>query len=450
LKIAGLFETVTVTPTRSEKRLGEVPVSVNVLEKETIRQSPAVVADDVLRQIPTFSLFRRSSSLSSHPTRQGVSLRGIGPSGVSRTLVLVDGVPFNDPFGGWVYWTRVPLESVDRIEIIDGSSSSLYGNYGMGGVINIVSDKPARRTVDLKTQYGNHSSPKADFFAQRRVGQAWRVGRRQLLRHRRLPDRHRKRARDHRQQRDGRLQEHQPQARLPRERSPQRVRANRLFQREPGQRKRSARSMTRSGPRSTAGVRVRMPDESDLQATIFSDSNTFHATFLAVNPGAVQHTALYPPRSIVRLATDQRVPTDSFGTMVQWSRNFGRYNFFSAGLDWRRVDGDSLEDGYVNGTPIATVGPTAPALLSFNRISGGTQHSTGLFAQDVFSINKVVLTFSVRADNWKNYEGHITETSATTGLPTANNRGDLRTRRHRRESRVGALYRVSDKVSVVG
>ena len=75
-------------------------------------------------QVPTFSLFRRSSSLSSHPTAQGVSLRGIGPSGVSRTLVLVDGVPFNDPFGGWVYWTRVPLESVDRIEVIDGSSSS--------------------------------------------------------------------------------------------------------------------------------------------------------------------------------------------------------------------------------------------------------------------------------------------------------------------------------------
>ena len=134
-----LFETVTVTPTRSAKRLGDVPVSANIVEKETIRQSPAVVADDVLRQVPTFSLFRRSSSLSSHPTAQGVSLRGIGPSGVSRTLVLVDGVPFNDPFGGWVYWTRVPLESVDRIELIDGSSSSLYGNYGMGGVINIIS-----------------------------------------------------------------------------------------------------------------------------------------------------------------------------------------------------------------------------------------------------------------------------------------------------------------------
>src|SRR5256885_2952855 len=128
LSPAGLAETVTVTPTRTEQRSGAVPASVSVLTSEDIRTSPAVVADDVLRQIPTFSLFRRTSSLSSHPTAQGVSLRGIGPSGVSRTLGLVDGVPFNDPFGGWVYWTRVPLESADRIEVVDGSSSSLYGN----------------------------------------------------------------------------------------------------------------------------------------------------------------------------------------------------------------------------------------------------------------------------------------------------------------------------------
>src|SRR6185503_18321268 len=162
---AQLLEQVTVTASRTEQRLGDIPASINVLHADEIRNSPAVVADDVLRQIPSFSLFRRTSSLSSHPTAQGVSLRGIGPSGVSRTLVLVDGVPFNDPFGGWVYWTRVPIDSVDRIEVVDGSSSSLYGNYAMGGVINIVSSRPSRRTLELKPQYGNRNSPKLDFFA---------------------------------------------------------------------------------------------------------------------------------------------------------------------------------------------------------------------------------------------------------------------------------------------
>ena len=121
LEPATLLETVTVTPTRTEQRLGDVPASVSVVTSEAIEASPALLADDVLRQVPSFSLFRRTSSLVAQPTAQGVSLRGIGPSGQSRTLVLLDGIPFNDPFGGWVYWTRVPLESVDRVEITEDS-----------------------------------------------------------------------------------------------------------------------------------------------------------------------------------------------------------------------------------------------------------------------------------------------------------------------------------------
>ena len=134
LQPARLFDSVTVTPTRTEQRLGDIAASTHVIDQEEIRHSPAVMADDVLRTIPTFSLFRRTSSLSAHPSAQGVSLRSIGPSGVSRSLVLIDGVPFNEPFSGWVYWSRIPLESVDRIEMIDGSSSSIWGNYALGGV----------------------------------------------------------------------------------------------------------------------------------------------------------------------------------------------------------------------------------------------------------------------------------------------------------------------------
>ncbi len=165
LKPAGYAEQLVVTATRSEQRITNVPASINIVTNEQIEQSPAVVADDVLRQVPTFSLFRRTSSIAANPTAQGVSLRGIGPSGVSRTLVLLDDVPFNDPFGGWVYWTRVPMMNAERIEIIDGATSSLYGNYAMGGVINIVTNRPTPRTLIFKPQYGNRSTPKMDLFA---------------------------------------------------------------------------------------------------------------------------------------------------------------------------------------------------------------------------------------------------------------------------------------------
>src|SRR5688572_25111068 len=173
LRPAGYTEQLVVTATRSEQRIADVPASVSVVTNEQIAQSPAVVADDVLRQVPTFSLFRRTSSIAANPTAQGVSLRGIGPSGVSRTLVLLDDIPFNDPFGGWVYWTRVPMMNAERIELIDGASSSLYGNYAMGGVINIVTNRPAPQTVIFKPQYGNRSTPKMDLFASHVFG---RVG----------------------------------------------------------------------------------------------------------------------------------------------------------------------------------------------------------------------------------------------------------------------------------
>ena len=100
---AAILETVTVTPSRTAQTVANIPASINVVTGEEMHASPALIADDALRQVASFSLFRRTSSLVAQPTTQGVSLRGIGPSGQSRTLVLLDGIPFNDPFGGWVY-----------------------------------------------------------------------------------------------------------------------------------------------------------------------------------------------------------------------------------------------------------------------------------------------------------------------------------------------------------
>ena len=446
LKIATLFETVTVTPTRAEKRLGEVPVSANIVEKETIRRSPAVVADDVLRQVPTFSLFRRSSSLSSHPTSQGVSLRGIGPSGVSRTLVLVDGVPFNDPFGGWVYWTRVPLEGVDRIEVIDGSSSSLYGNYGMGGVINIIPTRAGRRSLDLKTQYGNRNTPKADVFASdvwgklgvAVQGSAFDTAGFPIVAaaERGIIDNN---AEVNFQNVDGKVD----------------YRANdsvNLFLRagyfkEDRVNGKIGEVNDTKWTSVSGGLRVRMPDQSDLQATVFGDDSTFHSTFLAVTAPS----ATVASRSIVRLATDQNVPTTAIGTMVQWSRPVGMKNFVSAGFDWRHVNGDSLEDVYI-ATPGAPIEPpTAPATLSLQRNSGGTQDSLGFFLQDVISLNDLVVTLSARVDSWQNRDGHIIETMVSTGLPSAGNRPSLEDRDDTVVNpRAAVLYRISDRVSVWG
>src|SRR5712691_9642889 len=79
-----------------------------------------------------------TGSREANPTSQGVSLRGIGASGASRALVLDDGIPLNDPFGGWIYWGRIPLAAIERVEILRGGASDLYGSAAMGGVIDCV------------------------------------------------------------------------------------------------------------------------------------------------------------------------------------------------------------------------------------------------------------------------------------------------------------------------
>jgi outer membrane receptor protein involved in Fe transport len=114
-----------VTPTRGPTPLAEVPATVTVIDREQLDSTPDKLIDEALRDMPSFGAFRRTSSAVADPTSQGLNLRGVGPSGVSRGLVLVDGVPETDAFGGWVYWRSLPTLAIDRIEIVPGRLGSL-------------------------------------------------------------------------------------------------------------------------------------------------------------------------------------------------------------------------------------------------------------------------------------------------------------------------------------
>ena len=150
---------VIVTATRSQTLLADVPTSDIQLTRSDLQAIPALTLDDTLRQVPGFSLFRRSSSRTANPTAQGVSLRGLGASGSSRALVLEDGIPLNDPFGAWVYWDRVPRESIADVEIAQEGSSSLYGSDALGGVIQVLTRPAEPAALSLETSYGNQQSP---------------------------------------------------------------------------------------------------------------------------------------------------------------------------------------------------------------------------------------------------------------------------------------------------
>ena len=129
-----LAEKITVTATRTEQRVSDTAASVTVLNQQDLKTSGGITLDDALGQIPGFTLFRRNGSLTANPTALGVSLRGVGSSGASRALVISDGIPLSDPFGGWVYWDRVPSTSIEAVEVVEGGVSDLYGGNALGGV----------------------------------------------------------------------------------------------------------------------------------------------------------------------------------------------------------------------------------------------------------------------------------------------------------------------------
>ncbi len=165
-------EEVVVTASRTAQSTLQSTALADVLSARDLELVPALTLDDQLRRLPGFSLFRRTSSLTAHPTTQGVSLRGIGPSGASRSLVLFDGVPLNDPFGGWVYWNRFPSLLLDRVEVVRGSVSQLYGSSSMAGAIQLFPRAPARR-LEVKGLGGNAATWDLEALASNGEGD-WR------------------------------------------------------------------------------------------------------------------------------------------------------------------------------------------------------------------------------------------------------------------------------------
>ena len=439
LEPAKLFDAVTVTPTRTEQRLGDIPASTHVIDQEEIRHSPAMLADDVLRSIPTFSLFRRTSSLSAHPSAQGVSLRAIGPSGISRSLVLIDGVPFNEPFSGWVYWTRIPLESVNRVEMIDGASSSIWGNYALGGVINVVTERPKPKTFEFRSQAGTRDTYKADFFGSQTFdkfgvsleGSFFDTGGfPQVIAEERGPI-------------DTKAQVSYKNVILkadysPTDRMSTFVRVG-YFREERDNAKVTTFDPVTPEANNTewkaysAGVRASLPDQSDLQASVFLDNTRFNSNFLAVPT----------PRSVARVSTIQHVPTDAVGGLVQWSKPISTKYLLSAGTDFRHIKGATEEQGMnaTNGLTVATL-----------RDGRGTQISSGTFLQlQYLPVEKLSLTASGRVDHWRNYDAHYIETTVATGLPALRNIGDLADKDETVfNPKLAALYHVTDKVTTWG
>ncbi|HET9099427.1 MAG TPA: TonB-dependent receptor [Acidobacteriaceae bacterium] len=161
LGLATNSERVVVTADRTALALNESADTVRVVSEKAMQQTANLTVGDQLRQVTGLQFFRRSSTLVSNPTAQGVSLRGLGSTSASRTLVLAGHVPLNDPFGGWVFWDQLPSLAIRDVEVVRGGASDLYGNSAIGGVINLIERQPGPTAYAIDTGYGQENTPHA-------------------------------------------------------------------------------------------------------------------------------------------------------------------------------------------------------------------------------------------------------------------------------------------------
>ncbi|HEV2706706.1 MAG TPA: TonB-dependent receptor [Pyrinomonadaceae bacterium] len=385
----GLAEQVTVTATRTDTKLGETAASLRVISRETLETTASQTLDDALRQVPGFQLFRRTGSRAANPTAQGVSLRGVGASGASRALVLADGVPLNDPFGGWVSWGRVPRESVARVEVLRGGASDLYGSAALGGVVQILTRRAEERpTLSFEASYGSQRTHDASLFAAARSGrwgatlaaESFHTGGYFLIR------------REERGAADTPAAARYTAltATLEREMSDHVS----LFARASyfGEARDNGTLLQRN--RTHLRQLVAGSDWRDTRAGTFvlrgyAGAQVFDQSFSAVSEDRESET----------LTRDQRVPAQSVGVSLQWSRAFGHSHAVVAGFDAREVRGASDEIVFAQGRATSKVG------------AGGRERMAGVFAEHVWRLSaKWLVTTAARFDRWRNFDASSANT----------------------------------------
>lgn len=419
---ARVSEQVTVTATRTPARLADTAASTVLLTSEDLASSASPALDDALRQVPAFSLFRRSGSRTANPTSQGVSLRGVGASGASRALVLDDGVPLNDPFGGWIYWGRVPRTAVERVEVVRGGASDLYGSAALGGALQMLRRAPADPfALSAETSYGSQGTPEASFSASRGhggwgvvlSGEAFRTDGYVLV-----DDRERGPV-------DTRAASRHATVDLTLER---RDDVSRFFLR--GSRFEESRdngTPLQENDTETmhfaAGGDGRLGSGS-LTARAYVTDQEFHQSFSAVAAD----------RGSERLTRLQLVPSDAAGGALQWAGALHPRHLVVVGAEARQVRGESREEILAN---------SGSSFVD----AGGRERVGSVFLEDIITASpRWTLTAGLRLDRWWNEDGR-TVSRASREAPGVLTRLPDRAKTAW-SPRLSALHRLSGPISL--
>ena len=381
---------VLVTATRINTALEDSPADSVTISHDDLASTPALALDDVLREVPGFTLFRRSSSRTANPGTQGVSMRGVGASGTSRALVLVDDIPLNDPFGGWVYWDRVVRESISEVEMVrGGADASLYGSTAMGGVIQFRTREPEETAISAESSWGSENTPELSLWAGTSLGPWYGSASTDLFRT------------------NGYIPVPEP------ERGAVDSPANschelttlelgrhfgdfgRIFARgsyfnEDRHNGTVIQLNTTQLADFATGFSYENKSAGAISARLFGLFESYHQTFSSVASNRDSET----------LTDSQYVPSQALGGSTQWSRPVGRMQTLVAGFEMREVHG--LSNDFVS---------------AGENLSGGRERTTRVFGEDILQLtSRLIANLSLGYDHWSDFSAQLVQIRAN--VPT--------------------------------
>ncbi|HZJ66800.1 MAG TPA: TonB-dependent receptor, partial [Kofleriaceae bacterium] len=419
-------EVIVVTGLRLPRPARDVPAAVTVIDREQLQRSPHTLADDLVRTVPDVGTFRRSSSAIADPTSQGLNLRGVGPSGVSRALVLRDGLPVNDPFGGWVYWRAMSPLGIDHVEIVPSGASALFGNFALGGVLQVISRPIEPRSIDAIAAGGSLGTGRFAVRATDRFGKLGVALDGEALH----SSGYAPIVKAQRGDIDGLAASTHGAGgvRFEYDLGDSTVRAAvRAF----------GESLDAGTKYTTADVRTityeagweAARDFGRLAVQLFGGNQRFEQERARVGPG----------RATADSASKQRTPSNNQGAVATWTARPSGAHAIIAGVDGQRVAGTSTDSL----TP-ATVQPGTLV----KRAAGGEQRFFGLFAQDAVQLtSELQIAGAARLDGWQNVDASRT---ITLGDGSATTTPLVRTSELQLDPRLGALYHITPEIAVRG
>ncbi len=379
--------------------------AVAEIGSERINATASGRIEDVLRDVAGLTQFRRTDARSANATSQGATLRGLGGNASSRALLVLDGVPQTDPFGGWVTWPAFAPNRIGLVRVTRGGGKAEYGPGALAGLIEFESVSPhASSGLSGGIAYGSRNGIEGNALLSGTLGggsgflsasYARGDGFIPIISDQRGPA--------------DRASPYEQASIAARGIAPlsAQTELQASFLAFTDRRERGTILSGNGGDGADASLRIVHRGPWQIQALAYAQLRKFQSRFVAIDAAR---------RSVTQTVDQYNVPSTGVGAKIEVRPPLGEAITLRLGSDWRRTTGETRElFTYVAGAPTR------------GREAGGNADTLGLFAEGALDLGDVTLSAAARADRWSLGNGRLIEHTLATGALLRN---ELATDRH--------------------